>query len=403
MISTGGTEETDVATKLTKRTIDALPPGDPKGTWHADEELPGFFVVAYPSGAKVFMARFRVGSSRRVVKIGRYGTITADQAREKAKEHLSTATLGGDPAADRERARKMPTFKTWVETYLERVRETKKSPREDERFLPVAVKRWGPRPLDEITSEDVEALRQSLKRTPTSANRWLASVRACFSAAFRAGYIRTNPAKGLKLFRENPPRARVLNVEELRRFLEALDAEPDPHVHAAFRLLVETGARVSEVLHAKWEDFDLTGERGPGPTWRIPSPKSGKPQLIPLPSSAAELLRKLPHASGYAIAGRYPDRPRPDLKHPWIRLKTAAGLAGADVRTHDLRRSFGLAVAKRDGLHVASKLLRHSSVKVTESTYAPLEHELLRKAMERRASVLPFQAKAAPKKKKGAA
>lgn len=81
-------------------------------------------------------------------------------------------------------------------------------------------------------------------------------------------------------------------------------------------------------------------------------------------------------------------RPRPDLKGPWDRLRAAAQLE--DVRIHDIRRSFGLEIARKAGLHVASKLLRHSSVKVTEQVYAPLGIDELRDAVEKRADVLPF-------------
>jgi integrase len=367
--------------KLTQRTIPTLEASE-RGKWHADAELPGFYAVCYPH-ATVFFARFRVGNRRRVVKIGRYGTLTPDQAREQARKVLGHAALGGDPAADRERTRKMPSFEEWKKSYLEHVRLTKKSPREDVRFLGMTALRWGPRALDAIDPEDVEAFRRNLSKTKTQANRWLASVRSCFAAAVRAGLLRSNPAAGLKPYRENPPRARVLSADELERFLAALHAEADPHARAAFHMLVETGARLSEVLHAKWEDVDF--ESG---TWRIPSPKAGHPQTVPVTASTTKMLKKLPQVGAFIIAGRKKNRPRFDLKKPWERLVAAAKLEG--VHIHDLRRTFGLAVAKSAGLHVASKLLRHADVRVTERVYAPLGIEDLRAAVEHRASVLPF-------------
>jgi integrase len=39
----------------------------------------------------------------------------------------------------------------------------------------------------------------------------------------------------------------------MAKVLEAINAEEDPFVRAAFKLLIETGARRSEVLNAKWE------------------------------------------------------------------------------------------------------------------------------------------------------
>ncbi len=371
--------------KLTSRTLNAIPPGPKKGTWHADADLPGFFVVSYPR-VKVFYVRVRIGSQRRVIKIGHLGALTPDQARTKAKELLSSAALGGNPAEARETARNMPTFGAWTKTYLARIALTKKSPREDRRFLPMAAERWGGRALDSLTSEDVLAFRQTLSETPTQANRWLAAVRSCLSAAVVAGYLRSNPAKGVKPFKENAPRARVLDADEMEALLVALKAEPDAHARAAVHLLVESGARLSEALHAKWEDVDFSGG-----TWRIPSPKSGHPQTVPLAKDTLSMLRRLPRVGPFIIPGRNPEKARADLKGVWNRLIERAKLE--DVHVHDVRRTFGLAVAKAAGLHVASKLLRHADVRVTERVYAPLGIEDLRAATEARAAVLPFASK----------
>ena len=123
------------AQKLTKRFIDDLEPGKKGGTWYGDADLPGLYVVSYPTGAKVFIVRFLAARRRRAVVVGKYGVLTLEKARQKAKRLLSDATLGGDPATARDRARKTPTFAAWADTYLSRVRLEKKSPRDDEKFL----------------------------------------------------------------------------------------------------------------------------------------------------------------------------------------------------------------------------------------------------------------------------
>jgi len=386
------------------------PPGRPH-RWYADADLPGLYLVVFATGAKVFYVRYRIGNRRRVTTIGPYGVETIESARSKARRILSAANLGSDVAEERKRRREMPTFGAWVDTYLSRVRLENKDPRSYEKFLGTespkgkALRaRWGGRPLDSITPEDVLAFRDSLRREkrkkrndagkegaalapkgppPTTANRWTGAVRACFSAAIRAGHITTNPARGHSPLLEAPPRARVLSADEMERFLRALDAEPDVHVKAAFRLLVETGARLSEVLRARWDDLDFDAG-----LWRIPSPKSGHPQIVPLGLRTAAMLKKLPRKGPYVVAGRKAEDPRADLKKPWERLREVAKLG--DVRIHDIRRSFGLEVAKTAGLHVASKLLRHSSIKVTEAAYAPLGLDELREAVEKRADVLHF-------------
>ena len=386
--------------KFTNKTLDALPPGAANGTWYKEDgpdRLPGFFLVVYESGAKVFFARYRRGTGRRAIRIGRLNPLTLDQARTKAKAVLASATLGDDPAAAHQRAKGMPTWKAWTKTYLERVRLKKKSPREDVRFLgpdSASMHEWRALPLDEIRREYVERLHFSLRKTPTGANRALASICACFTAAVKAGYVQSNPARGIEHFREAPPRARVLADDELGAVLGAIAAEEDEYARAALRLLLETGARLSEALRATWGDIDLEGG-----TWRVPSPKSGHPQVIPLTSSTAALLRRLPRVTScpYIIVGRNVKKPRADLRDAWARVKTTAAKTAptvADVHLHDLRRTFGLHVARKAGLHVASRLLRHADVRVTERVYAPLGLDELRKAVEKRTDALPFPSKA---------
>jgi integrase len=193
--------------------------------------------------------------------------------------------------------------------------------------------------------------------------------------------VPVNVAMRVRPLPENPPRQRVLDDDELGRALEAVASLTDPYVRLAFILLIETGARLSEVLHARWADIDLEGK-----LWRLPSPKSGKPQVIPLPDSTCAAIRNVARLGPYVIPGQSGNAPRSDLKRPWNLIRESAELS--DCNIHDLRRSFGLRVARAAGLHVASKLLRHSTVRVTESVYAPLGIDELRKASNKAARVV---------------
>ena len=94
--------------KLTKRTVDAAKPAGARFiVW--DAAMPGFGLRVEPSGAKVFIARYRAGGGRagtlRQATVGRYGTITADEARQKARKLLAKAAGGGDPVGDKRAAR----------------------------------------------------------------------------------------------------------------------------------------------------------------------------------------------------------------------------------------------------------------------------------------------------------
>jgi integrase len=373
--------------KITRRTLDALRAGDRsvRGTWHADRDLPGFYLVAYRESLS-FFARYRVAGLRRVVKLGNYPAVMPETARKLALAVLGGAAKGEDEAAKRGAAReeatartKQITFGKWRETYLADAARRLKAPKEPTRYLPLTGKVWDARPLVEITTRDVETFRNRLaEKGTTTANRWLATISASFAHALRLGHIEKNPCTLVRPFPENAPRARVLTADEEKRLRDAIARHADPFVRVAFTLLIDTGARLSEVLRARWADFDLDEDDHAG-TWRIPSPKAGKPQAVPILAHVGAVVAATPQLDDtpFLLPGRTDLVHRHGLRKPWDALKTAAGI-GDDVNVHDLRRSYGLRVTRAAGIFAASKLLRHSNSRITEAVYAPLAPEDLR-------------------------
>ena len=60
----------------------------------------GFGLRAWPSGQKTFFVRYRNREGRiRKLNLGRYGTLTVDQARARARAELGAVAQGEDPAA----------------------------------------------------------------------------------------------------------------------------------------------------------------------------------------------------------------------------------------------------------------------------------------------------------------
>jgi len=367
--------------KLTKRILDALSTPEVGGRTHLfDTVLPGFGAVKHPTGRVTFFVQYG-GKDQRRVAIGRHGPLTVDQAREEARRRLGDVARGGDPLEERKAAQAIPTFSKWIKGYLEDVGRRKKSAGDDRRYLKWVEKKWGRRRLDKITTEHVSRAFEERreKHGKISANRFLASVRACLTAAWRIGHVMENVAARVKLLPENPPRQRVLSDEELHRVVKEIVKLKDPHLRVAFELLLSTGARKSEVLRARWEDMDLEAA-----LWSIPAPKSGEPQTAPLPRTTVALLKNTPQVGPWIVPGRWPERHREDLRGPWKDIRKNANVE--DVTIHDVRRTYGLHAARTAGLHVASKLLRHSTVRITERVYAPLGIEELQAATEKVAS-----------------
>lgn len=374
--------------KITKRKVDEIRAGDRQVRLY-DTELRGFGLLVQTSGHKSFFVEYGPTSKRRRMKIGVYGPMTVDEARGIASNTLGLAHKGSDPLEAKSAEAEILTFAQWVEKYLKRVATTKKAPRFDVTYLGVATDSFGTKKITEVTATDIAQIFETFaadgKRV--SGNRWLASVRSCLQAAWREQLIEVNPAMRIKPKRDSEPRERVLTDAEFVRLLDEIDKLEDPHVQIAFKLLVETGARVSEVLQAKWEDMDLEDD-----LWRLPKTKSARVQYLPLTPALAESLGELSKIGPYVVPGRREGKPRADLKGPWNAIREASDLL--DVHLHDLRRTFGLQITKQAGLHVASKLLRHSDPRVTFRHYAPAVSDDLRQAMvERESNVIPLRRK----------
>lgn len=246
--------------KIQRRTLDAFGEADRslRGKWHADSENHGFYAIAYSSGEIAFAARYRVNGRRRTVRLGHYPAVTPEVARKEALGVLGGAARGQDEAEKRKAARdetrsaaKRITFGKWRCEYVASAARHLKSTRDPERYLSMAGKEWDTRPLAEVTTRDVETLRnriansafsKSAKGGATQANRWLANVRAAFSHAVRLGHLERNAAALVRLLPENPPRMRTLTPDEEKRLREAVVKHEDPFVRVAFTLLLDTGA-----------------------------------------------------------------------------------------------------------------------------------------------------------------
>jgi Arm DNA-binding domain len=104
--------------RITKRTIDALGPRAQRYVaW--DDALSGFGVRVEASGRKTFICRYRSCGVRRQYTIGRYGVLTAEEARGKARRILGSVALGDDPASMRQEERAAIRFTELVDKFLQ--------------------------------------------------------------------------------------------------------------------------------------------------------------------------------------------------------------------------------------------------------------------------------------------
>ena len=276
--------------KLTKRAVDAAKPTESRFIlW--DTTMPGFGLRVEPSGAKVFIARYRAGGGRtgtlRQATIGRFGTVTADEARQKARKLLAKAAGGGDPVGEKRAARQAGvTVAEICDWYIREAEAGRILGRRGRPIKPLTVSTdktrierhvkplLGRRPVQSLTIRDLEGMQAQIALGKTAvtfkagtkrplgglatggkgvAGRTLAMIRAVFEHAARQGMIAANPAKGVRKL-PNERRTTRLTLDQLRQLGQAMRASrEDPTALAAIRLMALTGLRRSEALGVRPE------------------------------------------------------------------------------------------------------------------------------------------------------
>jgi integrase len=373
--------------KLTKRSVEAL---RVQATNYIafDAELPGFGVRIMPSGKRFFLVQYRRHGRTRRVMLGQFGPLTAEVARRQALMLLAQARSGGsDPAAERDALRQSLTVEQLGARFLKehvavRCKPTTQSEyrRSVELFIDPFL---GKQRIRSVTTADVAELHGSLSYIPYQANRTLGVLSKMMSVAEIWGLRdrHSNPCEDIQRYPEHK-RERFLSLKEVKALGRALDAaESDgsegKYACTAFRLLLLTGCRLSEIQRLRWEHVYLDeGEL------RLPDSKTGA-KTVHLGAAAIALLRSLPRVekNPFVIAGKNSGWYLTDLQRPWRRIRSVAVLN--EVRIHDLRHTFasgGLAVG--EGLSMIGKLLGHTQVQTT-ARYAHLAADPVKQAADK--------------------
>ena len=280
--------------KITKRTVDALPPGKSI----SDTEVIGFRARRLPSGRVVFESRYG-GAERKFVVLGHYGSITPEQARSLAKKTAGEVATGRDPAAERgaKRAAETNTVDHVLDEFLARYVRGRKPPLRsaaqiEDTFTRCVRPRIGGKSIYGLRRGDVVGMLDEIadERGPVMADRALAYTRKALNWwATRDDTFNTPIVKGMAHTKpKERARRRTLDDQEIRDLWAALDAlgEDAPACYPAFlKVLLLTGQRRSEVARMRWEEVE-------GDRWIIPAQraKNGIENVVPLTAPVLALL-----------------------------------------------------------------------------------------------------------------
>lgn len=403
-------------TSLTKRTVDAAHPADKR--YHIwDCELRGFGLRIEPSGIKTFVTKYRVGGGgrnapQRIQTVGRFGTLTTEEARRKAKAILGSVAAGADPAGDLAARRREMTVVALIDFYETHGCVVQRGQRIGEPMKPLTkaytlarlrhhvVPLLGSRRAKDVTSGDIERFaadvqagktaknekigprkRIIVKGGPGAARKVVRDLSAVFSFAKRSEIVERNPVENAAVRKTDGQKTRFLSLEEVGRLGSALDElEKDGTNVKAIniaRLWALTGCRRNEIAGLKWGEVDF--ENG---LLVLEDSKTGR-SMRPLGAAALTLLQQIERTadSDFVFPADTGEGHFQGTKTPWARAIKKAELPG--VTPHTLRHTIGsTAISTGEAMALTGAILGHSNPRST-AIYAHIQHEPSRKAANR--------------------
>ena len=208
-----------------------------------------------------------------------------------------------------------------------------------------------------VNGKETRAFRNYLARqglAPGSINAIIAALKSFYDFLVEEEeVVKGNPVIPRRLrVTEEKRQPNFLTQGEVEKVLTALNELP-PHVNLAFRTMLATGLRVSEVANLKGEDvLQVNG----AVFLRVRQGKGKKERIVPVtdPAVAKELLALPPEGFGVTTG---------TLKAyaHWIKKKT-----NIDFHSHRLRHTFATSLlAQGVTIDVVQKVLGHSNISTT--------------------------------------
>lgn len=264
----------------------------------------GLYLDVTAAGAMTWRYRYRLNGKREKFTIGAYPKIGLADARTIHKKLVGKVADGKSPVGDeRDKAQAERTAKVagtiadLATKYLADLADRGKKARSvqwhiDAHIVPGIGK---VRSLD-LTTKQVRDLCNRIKDVdgaPASAREVLGTIKRMLQFGADAGLIPSNVAAAIKpqIYASKAERERSLSQDELRQFLQGLDAgKLSLVVSSALRVILLTMTRKNEAIKAPWSEFD----RDAG-LWEVAAERTKlqRSHVVPLSSQAMAVLEAL--------------------------------------------------------------------------------------------------------------
>ena len=284
--------------RLSAAFVRSAPPGR-----HCDGN--GLYLYVQPSGARSWVQRLVIRGRRRDFGLGSVALVSLAEAREKARANRKLAREGGDPLAERRRARGVPSFAEATRIVLKQKQPGWRSKAHGKYWLSTleryAFPRIGRIAVSEVATADVLEILTPIwhtkKSTAQSVHQRMGSV---LEWAVAMEYRTDNPCDRVRSVLG--PQNRVVKHMKALPHREVGSAigkarrtDRMPVARLAFEFLVLTAARWGEVRWAEWSEINL-GEA----VWTVPATrmKAKREHRVPLCGRALEILEKARRLGG---------------------------------------------------------------------------------------------------------
>jgi integrase len=355
-----------------------------KKTDYWSTEVRGLVLEVRSTGGRTFYFRYQDQQGRqRQHKICAFGDLTIDKVRKEAQRLRSEVVLGGDPAGKKEEKKAIPTYAAFVQRHLDHAKTYQRSYDTLEMYVRRHIKpRWGKVLMSEVHQPDV-AKWLAAKSEEGLALATVEKLRVILGRSFELALewnvpgVTRNPTHGIKRPPINNARDRYLTAAEAQRLRMAVANSRNTQLKYIVGLLLLTGARVSELLNAKWQHIDRERQ-----LWLIPTSKTGKHRHVPLSKAAIDLIDQVPtfEKCDWLLPNPKTKKPFTDVKHAWQTARYEACLPG--LRIHDLRHSAAsFMINSGVDLFAVGRVLGHADHKST-MRYSHLANDTLLAAVE---------------------
>ena len=235
-------------------------------------------VFERPAGSGIWWVNYYVNGKQHREKVGRRSDAVALYQKRKADARRGVKlpelqpqkiTTFGELASDAVAYAKVH-LKTWADYDWK------------ERTLRDA---FGLRPAAEITPQEIDRYLTGRCRTPATANRFRAFFSLCYRLGMENGRVASNPARLVRMRRENNARLRYLSRDEYKK-LSAIILRDCPRQHPAFIVSIYTGMRWGEQFSLTWSQVDLKRR-----VIRLTETKNGSARNVPINTAALDALR----------------------------------------------------------------------------------------------------------------